>query len=199
MNINDYMSDSDIDKEMDFWQEYIQPKQDFKHKNFYINFFDFTKITGDILEIGCGGSPFTTYVENRNEIKLSLLDPLIDKIIEIPRYNFLTKYTRYNSSLLDSNINHKYDFIICLNVLDHFINGHIEFLNKIKNLLKDSGKIFLYYDIRKNHADGHYALDHDMIHKHIINNFIIYKESINVNPIHHNWSTVYASYRGVLG
>jgi 2-polyprenyl-3-methyl-5-hydroxy-6-metoxy-1,4-benzoquinol methylase len=194
------MSKSDIYKEIDFWINYNQPTKDFKHKNFYANFFDFSQIRNEVLEIGCGGSPFITYVDNYDStIQLSLLDPLIDQISSIPKYSFLTNYTRYNLNLLASSINHKYDYIVCLNVLDHFPDSYTSFLNKMKYMLKEHGKIFLYYDIRRINNDGHYAINHNEIYNYIINNFEIIKESLEVNPVHHNWSTVYQSYRAVLG
>jgi 2-polyprenyl-3-methyl-5-hydroxy-6-metoxy-1,4-benzoquinol methylase len=198
--MSDCMSKGDIHKEMDFWINYTQPIKDFKHKSFYVNFFDFSQIKNQVLEIGCGGSPFITYIDNYdNSIKLSLLDPLIDQISLIPKYNFLTNYTRYNLNLLDSSINHKYDYIICLNVIDHFPDSHTNFLDKMKHMLKENGQIFLYYDIRKANADGHYAVDHSEVYSYISNNFIIIKESLEVNPVHNNWSKVYKSYRAVLG
>jgi 2-polyprenyl-3-methyl-5-hydroxy-6-metoxy-1,4-benzoquinol methylase len=198
--MSDSMSESDIHKEMDFWINYTQPIKDFKHKNFYVNFFDFSQIKNEVLEIGCGGSPFITYVDNYDSsIQLSLLDPLIDQISSIPKYSFLTNYTRYNQNLLDSSINQKYDYIVCLNVLDHFPDSYTNFLDKIKHMLKDSGKIFLYYDIRRINNDGHYAINHNEVYNYIINNFKIIKESLDVNPVHHNWSTVYQSYRALLG
>jgi 2-polyprenyl-3-methyl-5-hydroxy-6-metoxy-1,4-benzoquinol methylase len=128
---------------MDFWINYTQPTKDFKHKNFYVNFFDFLQIKNEVLEIGCGGSPFITYVDNYdNTIQLSLLDPLIDQISSIPKYSFLTNYTRYNQNLLDSSINQKYDYIVCLNVLDHFPNSYTNFLDKIKHMLRIMVKSF---------------------------------------------------------
>lgn len=197
--MKDQMSHSDIEKEMDFWINYKQPHNDFKHKQFYVDFFDFSQISDNVLEIGCGGSPFITYIDNyNNNLKLNLLDPLIDSISEIPRYSFLKNYTIYNTNLLESNIEDKYNFIICLNVLDHFENSHTDFLGKIKSMLKNDGQLFLYYDIRRMHSDGHYSIDHNTIYAYITENFNIIKQSLDVNPVHHNWSTVYQAYRAVL-
>lgn len=197
--MTDDMSSSDIAKEMHFWQEYIQPENDFKHKSFYTNFFDFSLIKGDVLEIGCGGSPFTTYTkDNEYLINLTLLDPLLSKISEIPRYNFLKQYAFYDNNFLTSDIKDKYDFIICLNVLDHFSSCHVDFITKMKSILKPGGQIYLYYDIRKMYSDGHYPIDHSTLYNFITTNFIVLKDSLEVNPVHHNWSTVFQSYRAIL-
>ena len=134
--MNDYMSLSDIQKEMDFWINYNQPPKDFKHKAFYIDFFDFKQVSGDCLEIGCAGSPFISYADEINSyLNLELLDPLMDEIVRIPKYSYLEKYTRHNTSLLDFRTYQSYDYIICLNVLDHFEQMHTNFLGKIFNLL----------------------------------------------------------------
>lgn len=197
--MNDYMTDSDIDKELDFWNNYTQEKNTFKHKNFYQDFFNFSDVEGNCLEIGCGGSPFITYANDISKnINLHLLDPLIDQISSIQRYEFLKEYTRYNTNLLNFNSNSKYDFIICLNVLDHFKNNHIEFIDHINKLLISNGMVYIYYDIRREYSDGHYPIEQDSVHSHIKKTFSIIKESTDINPVHRNWSTVYKSYRAIL-
>lgn len=193
------MTQQDIYKELDFWKNYIQPYKNFKHKQYYIDFFPFSEITGHCLEIGCGGSPFVTYVDNPiSNIDLSLVDPLINQIAELPRYDFLKNYHIFNCSLLNFSTLETYDYIICLNVLDHFPKYHTNFIDKIKSLLKPLGKLFLYYDIRKENKDDHYSIDHNIIYQHIHNNFSIVKESLAINPEHKDWSTVYMGYRAVL-
>jgi 2-polyprenyl-3-methyl-5-hydroxy-6-metoxy-1,4-benzoquinol methylase len=197
--MNDHMTEQDIAKEMDFWNNYIQIDRNFKHKNFYVNFFDFSSIKGNCLEIGCGGSPFITYADNvSSDLKLSLLDPLIDEISKNPRYNFLNNYTRYNCTLRDCTTQEKYDFIVCLNVLDHFGSSHEKFIDTIKSLLSVNGILFLYYDIREKYSDWHYSINHTELYKHIKSSFVIIKESLDINPEHRNWSTVYGSFRGIL-
>jgi 2-polyprenyl-3-methyl-5-hydroxy-6-metoxy-1,4-benzoquinol methylase len=198
--MQDLMTKTDIDRELDFWIHYFQPYKNFKHKNFYVEFFPFNNISGSCLEIGCGGSPFITYMDEQpNAFQLSLVDPLIEEISNIPRYAFLKNHTNYNSSLLNFETSQKYDFIICLNVLDHFPDNHINFLIKMQNLLKPTGKVFLYYDVRQKDADDHYSINHSIIYSHIHNSFDIVKESLECNPEHRNWSTVYMGYRAVLG
>jgi 2-polyprenyl-3-methyl-5-hydroxy-6-metoxy-1,4-benzoquinol methylase len=197
--MNDNMTVSDIEKELDFWYNYIQEKNNFKHKDFYQNFFNFADIGGRCLEIGCGGSPFTTYADSiAQKIELHLLDPLIDQISNVSRYEFLKNYTRYNSNLLNFNSNIFYDSIVCLNVLDHFENNHIEFIQKIHSLLNKKGTVFIYYDIRERYCDGHYSIPHHEIHNYISQIFDIMKESNEINPVHSGWSTVYSSYRAIL-
>ena len=193
------MTRQDIDKELDFWKNYIQPYKNFKHKQYYVDFFPFSEVKGCCLEIGCGGSPFVTYIDNPiNDLQLSLLDPLINQISELPRYEFLKNYPTINCSLLNFNTSATYDYIICLNVLDHFPKHHTNFIEKIKSLLKPFGKLFLYYDIRKENKDDHYSINHNIVHQYIYDNFSIIKESFTVNPEHKNWSTVYMGYRAVL-
>lgn len=197
--MNDNMSTEDIKKEIDFWNNYIQDGKNFKHKNFYVDFFDFSAISGLVLEVGCGGSPFITYADKiANNLDLHLLDPLINEISSIPRYSFLNHYKTFNTNLLNFTSDIKYKYIICLNVLDHFGSKHVNFIDKMKELLNHNGKLLLYYDIRQTYSEGHYAINHNDVNNYIKENFSIIKESQSINPEHQNWSTVYGSARYIL-
>lgn len=197
----DRMSDSDVSKEIDFWLGYNQPYNDFKHKQYYVDFFDFSIVKGDVIEIGCGGSPFITYTKEyilNNSINLTLIDPLFTEIAKIEKYSFLNQYKYHSNNLLNYNTENQYNYIICLNVLDHFKESHVDFISKMKSLLMDNGRIYLYYDIRESYNDGHYAVNHSTIYNYIVNNFTILKESYDINPEHKGWSTIYKSYRAIL-
>lgn len=193
----DSMNPLDIKKEINFWLNTNEFGRTFKHKTYY-SFFDLYTISGTCLEIGCGGSPFITYQDTKSNIDLTLVDPILGELVTLPKYGFLQQYKFYSCNLLDLNINNQFDNIVCLNVLDHFSDGHLEFLSRIYNLIKDGGKLFLYYDIRKIYDDDHYPIDHYKIITFLNEHFISIKESFDINPKHINWSTVYQSYRGIM-
>ena len=193
----DSMNLSDTKKEIDFWLHTNELGKNFKHKNYY-SFLDLNTISGTCLEIGCGGSPFTTYCDTKKDIDLTIVDPILKELVALPKYESLKQYKLYSCSLLDLNINNQFNHIVCLNVLDHFGNGHIEFLKRIVSLIQDGGKLFLYYDIRQKYVDNHYPVSHDEIISFLKQHFIFVKESFDINPKHSNWSTVYKSYRGIM-
>lgn len=190
------MNQLDKQKEIDFWFNTNELGINFKHKNYY-EFFELDTINGNCLEIGCGGSPFTTYSNNSN-VNLTIVDPIINDLILLTKYSHIQKYSLYSCNFLEFNTNSKFNNIVCLNVLDHFGESHIQFLSRIKAMLKTEGKLFLYYDIRTEYSDNHYSINHDDIISFLHQNFVVFKESFDINPKHLNWSTVYKSYRGIL-
>ena len=197
------------DHEIEFWKDCAKKTdsewgENFRHINFYKSFFNFKELKGDLLEIGCGGMPIDTYLfENNNSMldkieNFYIVDPIIDDLIKIKEYEYLTKYNYYSKSILNFDINKKFDSIVCLNMLDHMESGHFEFFEKIYNLLNKGGIFMIYFDQRSKYSEGHYRVDNfNRIQKFLSFYFNIKKESFDINPRHKDWGDVVFSYRFV--
>lgn len=190
------MNNEDYIHELEFWKNYTFEKKNFLHRDYYCEFFPLDKINGKILEIGCGGAPFYTYCDADVDHKsITLVDPILKDLSLMEKYFFLNKNYLKKDSFFNLESEEKYDYIICLNVLDHFEEGHDKFLLKIKDMLNKNGRLFLYYDIRSCYSLNHYAINPELIRNTLVSNFSIIKEDYNINPVHINWSMVYSSHR----
>ena len=177
--------------ELNYWLHGFNPP--FHHTSFYQSFFDFKELNDkEVVEIGCGGSPITEY--NDISINLSLVDPILDKLIVHERYKHLSKHKIFSHSMLDFKEN-GYDYVICLNVVDHFNDPECLFIDRFNEMLNSNGKLWLYYDVRSKDDEDHLALNHEKIIEKIENLFTIEKISLDLNQIHRNWSLVYKSVR----
>jgi len=194
---------------MNYSDEYLQNhelnywinghKMPFHHEKFYKEFFPFEKISsGNILEIGCGGCPISEYNDIDLSGRLVLLDPLLNKLSKIQRYEFLNKYKILSDNILYSNIDDKFDFIICLNVIDHFNDPDYNFVDKIFNSLNDNGEFWIYYDLRTVSSDDHLVIDDVKLLNKFKKYFDVIKMSEDINPTHEGWSNVYKSIRLIL-
>ena len=193
------MSNSDHDHELKFWINYRFENGNFLHRNFYEKFFPFQEIKGKILEIGCGGAPFYTYIPgNFDKQKISLIDPLLNDLSTIDRYNHLTDCNLFSCNFLEFNSQEKYDTVICLNVIDHFPYGQDEFLRKVNNCMFNNGQLYLYYDLRTTNENDHYAINESLVRNSIHDLFEIVKEDYTINPNHVGWSKIYKSHRAIL-
>lgn len=177
--------------ELNYWLTGFNPP--LHHASFYQSFFDFKELNDKkVVEVGCGGSPITEY--NDISVDLSLVDPILDKLIIHERYKHLSKHKIFSYSMLDFKENH-YDYAVCLNVVDHFNDIDCLFVDKFWGMLKENGKLWLYYDVRSEDAGDHLALDNGKILEKIENLFTIEKINFDINPIHTNWSSIYKSVR----
>lgn len=196
--MNDKMSPEEHKKEIDFWLQYNEIAGNFKHKQFY-EFFPLSEVCGDVLEIGCGGCPFDSYVNVRNHTtRIALVDPILEELSKYPKYHNLKKYKKYSCQYSEFKTSKKFDHIVCLNVLDHFQDDHIAFLEKISSEIMRDGLLYLYYDYRQENSDGHCAVDTHLITQYLNNHYHALKESLSINPKHRGWAKTKWSYRGVL-
>ena len=177
--------------ELEYWLHRNYPN---KHADFYKDFFDFSYCNKkEVLDVGCGGNPITDFLDY--DIKLSILDPLIESLIESVEYKHLTAFPAYSMSILDFKEKNKYDIITCLNVIDHFNDEELKFIDVFYNALKDNGELWLYYDVRPVNACDHLAVNHLKIVKTLRERFTITKMSEQINPKHVGWGAVTYSVR----
>jgi 2-polyprenyl-3-methyl-5-hydroxy-6-metoxy-1,4-benzoquinol methylase len=98
---------------------------------------------GDILEIGCGTGELSFFLAERTDhhvLGTDLCAPFIDQA----RQNY--KHQNLEFQVLDFNdpkqlIEQKFDFILGNGILHHLYTDLDNSLRKLKNLLKDNGKI----------------------------------------------------------
>ena len=142
--------------ELNFWVNSYNPP--FFHIDFYKQFFDFKNLVGKkVVDIGCGGAPISDYC-GVNGINLTIVDPLIDNLIKHPKYEHLKKYNYFSNSLFDFT-EKNYDFLICLNVIDHFNDPQYSVIDKFSDILSENGELWLYYDLRTKDDGDHLMID----------------------------------------
>lgn len=178
--------------ELNFWINSYNPP--FPHLSFYKSFFNFSKLSGKkTIDIGCGGAPISDYC-GVSDINLTIVDPLIDKLILCEKFKHLSKYNYHSNSLFELNEN-DYEYLICLNVVDHFNDPTYNFVDKFSSLLKKDGIMWLYYDVRDVDDGEHLSINNDLLLKTIKNHFEIVEISDSINPTHKGWSSVNNSIR----
>jgi 2-polyprenyl-3-methyl-5-hydroxy-6-metoxy-1,4-benzoquinol methylase len=180
--------------ELNFWAGEGDIKN--KHLEFYSKFFNFNLLEGKtVLDVGCGGNPVSDFTNVK--FSLEILDPIIDKLLNLDKYKHLSNVNGFSHSLLEENVNlhNKYDIITCLNVIDHFADDNLLSIDIFHSYIKKNGELWLYYDIRPEDSCDHLALDNDKIISKIKEKFIIKNISEELNPKHGGWSGVYKSIR----
>ena len=162
--------------EFNYWKNHHE-KSNFPNTDFYVSFFDFEELNGKkVLDIGCGGYPVSEY--NPKIENLTLMDPLLEDLINLDKFSHLKKYGIVSKGILDENkeiIN--FDFVICLNVIDK------------------GGKLYLQYDVRSEDDGEHISVNDEKIIEKIGDYFEIEKISHGINPICVGWSKVFKSTR----
>lgn len=179
------------DHELHFWIHDF--KKPFFHENFYKEFYNFDLLKNKkTLDIGCGGHPVSEYTTEN--FALTILDPLIDNLVQNVKYKHLDKFEKFSGSMLDYK-GFGYDVVVCLNVIDHFNDKECMFVEKFNEFLNDSGELWLYYDVRPVNCDNHLSLDSDVIINKIKTYFEIIKIDETINPVHIGWSKINKSIR----
>jgi 2-polyprenyl-3-methyl-5-hydroxy-6-metoxy-1,4-benzoquinol methylase len=177
--------------ELNYWLNGFNPP--LHHHHFYNEFFPFESLNSKkTVEVGCGGSPITEYTKATPD--LTLIDPLLDKLVSYKKYEHLSQYKIFSQSLLDFK-EKEYDYAVCLNVIDHFNDPECSFVDVFYNMLNKDGELWLYYDVRSKDDGDHLALNDEKIQLKIKDKFNIKKIDLNINPIHKGWSSVYKSVR----
>jgi 2-polyprenyl-3-methyl-5-hydroxy-6-metoxy-1,4-benzoquinol methylase len=188
----EYTDEKLQDHELNFWLNGYNGN--FFHLKFYQEFFNFSELSDKkTVEIGCGGSPISDYC-GVNDINLTIVDPLIEKLIVHSKYEHLLKYNYFSSSLFDFN-GDDYEYLVCLNVIDHFNDFDYNFVDKFSSLLKDDGFMWLYYDVRDINDADHLAIDNEKLINKIKQHFEIIRIDESINPTHIGWSSVNKSIR----
>ena len=181
------------DHELNYWLTSYDVNAPLHHEDFYKEFFNFKELLNkNVVEVGCGGSPISEYTDMTSE--LTLVEPLLDKLTVYEKFKFLKKHKRYSVGLFnfyESN----FDYVVCLNVIDHFNDPEYMMVDKFYQILNDCGELWLYYDVRSVNDSDHLAIDnHKLMHK-LEYFFEIKKIDNSINPVHVNWSFVDYSVR----
>lgn len=188
----DYSDDKLQNHELNFWLNGYKPP--FFHLEFYKSFFNFLELKNKkVLDVGCGGTPISEYC-GVDGINLTILDPLISQLILNSKYEHLSKYKNVSKSLFDFN-GSDYEYIVCLNVVDHFNDPEYTFVDKFYSFLKTDGILWLYYDVRDINDGEHLAIDNIKLLKKLKENFDVLNLDETINPNHVNWSSVKKSIR----
>lgn len=188
----DYTDDNLQNHELNFWLNGYRPP--FFHLDYYKSFFNFLELKNKkVLDIGCGGAPISEYC-GVDGINLTILDPLIDKLILNDKYKHLSNYDNISKSLFDFN-GLNYEYVVCLNVVDHFNDPDYMFIDKFFSFLKEDGILWLYYDVRDINDGEHLAIDNIKLLNKLRENFEILSIDETTNPKHFNWSSIKKSIR----
>lgn len=98
-------------------------------------------IRGDVLEVGCGVGSFTKLIDEQSEFdslySIDISKPAIDLM---KTKEFIHKIKIECIDLMEAE--GKFDFIVCMNVMEH-VKDDNNFFNKILSLLKKDGVLFL--------------------------------------------------------
>lgn len=105
--------------------------------------FDLFKefIHGDVLEVGCGVGSFTKLI-----VEQSSFDSLYSIDISEPAIEFMKEKTLPANVTLECidliDVNGSFDFIVCMNVMEH-VEDDKAFFAKLLSMLKKGGVLFL--------------------------------------------------------
>ena len=104
--------------------------------------FDLFKkyIHGDILEVGCGVGSFTKLITDQSDFdSMYCIDISSAAIDHIKKRNFSKEIKIECLDLMDAE--GEYDFIVCMNVMEH-VKDDVNFFKKLLELLKTGGVLF---------------------------------------------------------
>jgi 2-polyprenyl-3-methyl-5-hydroxy-6-metoxy-1,4-benzoquinol methylase len=178
--------------ELNFWINSYTPP--FFHLKFYESFFNFKELSGKkTVDIGCGGAPISDYC-GVDDINLTIVDPLINDLIVNDKFKHLSKYNYFSGSLFDL-VDEGFEYLVCLNVVDHFNDPEYSFVEKFHSLLTNEGFLWLYYDVRSINSGDHLAINNTHLINKIEKYFEILKIDNSINPKHKGWSNVNESIR----
>jgi 2-polyprenyl-3-methyl-5-hydroxy-6-metoxy-1,4-benzoquinol methylase len=189
-------TDKDLQKgELEFWVRSFNPP--LFHEKWYGEFFNFPELDGKkVMEVGCGGYPISEYDANRDiNMDLTLIDPLINQLINTEKFKHLNRHSSFSGSILEFEPRSDFDYTVCLNVIDHFNDPDLKYIEIFANSLKEGGQLWLYYDVRTENSDEHLALNHDKIIEKLNTYFTIENIQESINPHHIGWSKIINSVR----
>lgn len=141
---------SKAELEFNWWKNYLKEcgdtftdirKKDWADRSKYLRGIE--EETGIGLDYGSGLMSMLEF----SSLKFDAIDPIMD------RYNELIP----NKPNYHTDTNKKYDWIWCVNVLDHTKNPQA-LIDDIKNKLKPGGRLYLEVNLDKDLGDCHYSL-----------------------------------------
>lgn len=139
--------------EIKWWQRYLKRKNVTQYlswkANYWINLleqfgFKAEQFTGNVADIGCGPAGIFIVLK---QAQITAIDPLINQYKTLAHFkpNAYPNVVFENSSFETSNVKAEFDFIFCLNAINHFtdINASV---NKLNQLLKPNGQMLISFD-----------------------------------------------------
>jgi 2-polyprenyl-3-methyl-5-hydroxy-6-metoxy-1,4-benzoquinol methylase len=139
--------------ELRWWQRYLRHKSVEEYlawkNNYWQGFLEKTEVDPEpgktILDAGCG--PAGIYIHFK-DYSVTAIDPLLDQYeSNLPHFSKdrYPNVTFHTSSLEDFKSDQQYDYIFCINAINHVNDIQAAVLN-LKNLLKPGGKLVLSID-----------------------------------------------------
>lgn len=111
----------------------------FFHKNKYDKIISLIPKKSTVLDAGCGSGILSYLLEKRKGCKINGVD-ISKSCIEFA--SKICKGKFYQRNLLDFNLNKKYDIILCVDVIEHFLKrDRIIIIKNLKKHLEKNGKI----------------------------------------------------------
>jgi 2-polyprenyl-3-methyl-5-hydroxy-6-metoxy-1,4-benzoquinol methylase len=148
--------------ELRWWKNYLKGKEPAQYKAWKIGYWSelMQKINqyliispGQlILDAGCG--PAGIFIYFNNNYNVTAIDPLLDSYsTNVPNFNKKDyPHTQFiNSSIEDYSTASQYDFIFCMNAINH-VKNYNQAVAKLAALCKKGGK--LIYTIDAHHYRG---------------------------------------------
>lgn len=112
------------------------------HKNKYDKIVSMVPAEKEVLDAGCGSGIISYLLEKKGcrVVGVDIRGECIDFASKTCKGKF------YKQSLLDLRINKKFDFIMCIDVIEHFSRqDSIRVLKNLKNHLKKEGKLIIVF------------------------------------------------------
>ncbi len=118
-----------------------------------VNPYVFQGFEGTVLEVGCGPIGFFEKVKN---ITIKAIDPLMNLYSKNLPFSIIGKKNNceYSEENIE-NIQDKYDFVVCSNVLDHTGDWEFFLFHLIKAIKPNTGQLLLYTHCRYAPSSGH--------------------------------------------
>ena len=141
--------------ELKWWQNYLKNKDSKTYiewkKSYWKDFLKKCNLylpdNSVCLDAGCGPAGIFIILEN---MKVFAVDPLIDKyeMLEVFDKNLYPYVNFINSPIEHFNIEKQYDFIFCLNAINHVADLE-KSISNLSALLKSGGTLVLSTDVHR--------------------------------------------------
>lgn len=147
--------------ELQFWQDLYNQlgdkdfnklrEEDLKEKTKH--FVGLFEEKGNGLDIGCGLKSIFEY----SKLKIKAVDPLLEEYKKITEIKDTENINYETADCEKMPFKNKFDFAVCINVLDHTPNPE-KLLKEVKRLVKKGGKFYFQVNFDDYLAKQHYFL-----------------------------------------
>lgn len=125
--------------------------------------FDAVSKNSNCLDIGCWTGNLGKFLIGKKSCVVEGVDFNQEVLLEAERIGYSKTYVcNFNNAEFELNIENKYDYIICEDVLEHLSNPEAV-LKRLKKLLKDDGRVLIsipnigFIQQRVNHLFGNFS------------------------------------------